>query len=246
MEMIGLGIAGASGRMGQEIEECLEKDQRFILRERRSSSLEDAFSFFENVEAVIDFSTPQGTLENLEACLRAPRPLVIGTTNLEENHFQMMKKASQKVPVFYSPNMSLGISLLQKMIKELTRALGDQFDIEITEAHHRHKADAPSGTALFLGDAAAGARGHKLSEIKRNSCVNEIRPKGSIGFSSVRGGALPGEHSIHWISDDEQITFSHKAFSRRLFAQGALNIMKWLVKQPCGLYTMDHYLEKFL
>ncbi len=249
--MINVGIHGSTGRVGKLLIENLAKD-----KEAQPAVLHaiDTFSFtppkeamitndltllLENSDVVIDFTIAAGTQALLEAALLHPTPLVIGTTGLDEHQYNLLKEAATRMPILYSTNMSLGVAVLNRLVELASKSLSD-FDIEIVEQHHRHKKDAPSGTALTLGEYAAKGRGLNLDDVRvsgRNGLVGE-RSKDEIAIMALRGGDIVGRHTVGFYNDGEFIEMNHTATSRDTFAKGAIKAAKWIMKQPNGLYSI--------
>ena len=195
-------------------------------------------------DVLVDFSSPHALEANLDAATAAGVPLVIGTTGLEERHHWLIDSASQNLAVLQTGNTSLGVTLLAHLVREAAARLGDDWDIEIVETHHRMKVDAPSGTALLLGEAAAAGRQVNLAEVSargRDGITGARRP-GDIGFASLRGGSVAGDHAIHFLADNERLTLSHLAENRGIFARGAIRAAQWLLGKPAGRYTMPEVL----
>ena len=181
---------------------------------------------------------------NLHAAIGAGIPLVIGTTGLEERHHGAIDDAARAVPVLQTGNTSLGVTLLAHLVREAAERLGPDWDIEILEMHHRRKVDAPSGTALLLGEAAAAGRGVALGDHAvrgRDGCTG-AREEGAIGFAALRGGTVAGEHSVILAGSEERITLSHSAENRSIFARGAVRAAEWMIGRTPGRYTMDQVL----
>ena len=197
-------------------------------------------------DALIDFSTPSSSLAAAAACVEAKHPIVIGTTGFDSQQHALIKDYAHIIPIFYSPNMSLGVNVTYKAIEMMAKAVGDRSDIEILEAHHRHKVDAPSGTALAMGEKVASSLGRKLQEVavyNRHETRGE-RASGSIGFQSMRGGDTVGEHRVMFFMDGERVEIVHKAFDRKIYALGALAGAKWLIQRGTpGYFTMDDILS---
>jgi 4-hydroxy-tetrahydrodipicolinate reductase len=194
-----------------------------------------------SADVVIDFSNSRATAANLAACRSARRPLLIGTTGIAAELAAEFDSAAREIPLLVAPNTSVGVTLLIELVEQAARALPESFDIEIIEAHHRMKRDAPSGTALALGSAAAeGRRGRErpLTREEVESSRNGPRPKGDIGFAVVRGGDIVGEHTVLFVGEGERLSLSHSATDRSLFARGALQGARWLRAQPPGRYFM--------
>jgi 4-hydroxy-tetrahydrodipicolinate reductase len=189
---------------------------------------------------VIDFTFHTSTPPNLANAVANGQGVVLGTTGLSDDEKQCVADAAKKIPIVWAPNMSLGVNLLLELVKRSATVLGGGYDIEIVEAHHRLKKDAPSGTALGLAEAAAAGRGTPLRDVAcygRGGMVGE-RPPGEIGIHAVRGGAIVGEHTVSFIADEEIVEVTHKAVSRDAFATGALRAALWLDGRAPGVYTM--------
>ena len=195
-------------------------------------------------DVFIDFSAPEGLEDHLQTALAAERPIVIGTTGLTPDHHRMIDDVARAIPVLQAANMSLGINLLAHLVREAAARLGDEWDIEIVEMHHRHKVDAPSGTALLLGQAAADGRGVSLSEVSERGRDGIIgaRTPGQIGFASLRGGSVAGDHQLILATEGERIELGHRAESRAVFARGAIEAALWLIGKPAGRYAMTDVL----
>ncbi len=192
-------------------------------------------------DVLVDFSSPQALQATLDACVAAGKPIVIGTTGLEDAHHTAIDQAATKIPVLQTGNTSLGVNMLAALVEQAASKLGDDWDIEIVEMHHRHKVDAPSGTAKLLGEAAARGRGIDLvanSESGRDG-ITGARAKGAIGFAALRGGSVAGDHTVILASDEERIELTHRAENRMIFARGAVKAAEWLVGQSAGRYGMD-------
>jgi len=195
-------------------------------------------------DTMIDFSTLASTLLNIEYCRKHGRAIVIGTTGMDEQMMQTMRRAAQDIPLMFSANYSVGVNLMAKLLKLAAEVIGEQSDIEVIEAHHKHKVDAPSGTALLLGNAVAETLGKTLKEdgvFCREGIIGE-REQGSIGFSTIRGGDIAGEHTVMFIGEAERIEISHRATDRKIFANGAVRAANWLSQQQAGLYDMNDVL----
>ena len=195
-------------------------------------------------DVLIDFTTPAALEATLNACCDGRAALVIGTTGLEPHHHEMIDQAASSIPVLQASNTSLGVALLARLVEQAARALGPEWDIEIAELHHRMKADAPSGTALTLGQAAARGRSIDLdtrSERGRDGLSAKRQP-GNIGFASLRGGTAAGDHMVLLAGEGERIELWHRAESRSIFARGALKAASWLAGKPAGRYAIDDVL----
>ena len=204
----------------------------------------DPESLFIAVDCVIDFTIPDATLSHARLAQETGTSLVIGTTGLDEVHMKALKEAGGSAAVVYSGNMSLGVNILLGLVEQAARSLGSDYDIEVLEMHHKHKIDAPSGTALMLGGAAAKGRGIVSEGSSVMSRVGETgpRPNGAIGYATLRGGDVIGEHSVILAGAGERIELTHKANDRALFAKGAVHAALWTQGQAPGLYTMGHVL----
>jgi 4-hydroxy-tetrahydrodipicolinate reductase len=188
----------------------------------------------------IDFTLPAAIEGNLAACAEQGCALVMGTTGLEASHQAMLKNKAEQISIVYGRNLSVGVNVFTELTRLATRYLGPEWEVEITEAHHRHKIDAPSGTALQLGDAVAAERGVNLDEVAvfgRNGHTGE-RPADAIGINSIRAGSIVGDHSVLFVADTETVELKHHAVDRELFASGALRAARWLSGRPAGLYSM--------
>lgn len=195
-------------------------------------------------DVAIDFTLPSATVANVGACLEAGLPLVIGTTGLEDDAAEAIELAAQQVAVMHAPNMSVGVNLCLALAEIAARTLDEKYDIDIVEAHHRHKIDAPSGTALKLGEVVARGRGADLAACSEYGRYGKtgVRAPGTIAFSSIRAGDTVGEHSAVFSTDGERIEIVHKTSDRMTFAQGALRAAHWIVSRPPGLYGMSDVL----
>jgi 4-hydroxy-tetrahydrodipicolinate reductase len=225
--MKSIRLFGAGGRMGKAIAEEAAR--------RGDVSVGGA-----DPDALIDFSAPEALPGNLEAALSAARAIVIGTTGLDSVHHRLIDEAAVHIPVLQAANMSLGVNLLAHLVREAAARLGPEWDVEIVEMHHRHKVDAPSGTALLLGEAAAAGRGISLdaaSERGRDGITGPRTP-GSIGFASLRGGSVAGDHQLIFAAEGERLELGHRAESRAVFARGAIEAALWLIGKPPGRYRM--------
>ena len=257
-------ISGATGRMGQALAALIGADSELTItggldqHEHSSAdaqkigfpaiaSVEKATTILENADIVIDFSAPAGLRTLLQANTQAlaGKAIVIGTTGLDDELHGLIRTAAQSVPVIQSANYSVGVNLMLGVVAAAARVLpAARFDVEIIEAHHRHKADAPSGTALLLGRTVADARATKLEETRRDGRTGQTgeRPHGEIAFHALRGGEVVGEHRVLVLGAHERFEIAHAAADRGLFAEGALLAAKWLVGKPAGLYTMKDVL----
>lgn len=198
------------------------------------------------VDVVIDFSVPEATEKILTFCLEKHIPAVICTTALPDSLIAKINAASKKIPIFRSGNMSLGINLMRVLIKQARQTLGDAFDIEIIETHHNRKKDAPSGTAIMLADAIRDADGTEHEYVYGRSEKDRRREKGEIGFHSIRGGTIVGQHEVRFLGQDEEVSIRHEAYSKRVFAEGALHAAQFLLAKDKGLYSMEDLVSELL
>jgi 4-hydroxy-tetrahydrodipicolinate reductase len=195
-------------------------------------------------DAVIDFTLPEALRAHLDACIALKRALVIGTTGLKDEHQGWIDAAAQHIPVLWAPNMSIGVTLLQQLVEQAAQALGPAYDVEVLEMHHRHKVDAPSGTALALGEAAARGLGRDLAAnaVFGREGAEGPRKTSTIGFATLRGGDVIGEHTVFLAGSGERIELGHRATTRDTFAYGAIRAAQWLQDQPIGRYDMQDML----
>lgn len=252
-----IGVAGATGRVGQLIiEELLSgawhglelagataRDPSKITGDQ--DIIKDQDELFANSDAVTDFTLPDATMHHVAKAVGSNTPIIIGTTGLDEAQEQVLKDAAQQIPIVYAANMSVGVNLLLALVEKAAASLGpDNWDIEIFESHHKHKIDAPSGTALAIGKAAAKGRNVDLNDVadRARDGVTGERETGSIGFSVARGGDVVGEHTAYFYAAGERIELTHRATNRALFARGALQAAKWINGKPAGLYSMHDVL----
>ena len=200
---------------------------------------------FQTCDVVIDFSTPMATLFHASLAAETGTALVIGTTGLDDEEVGRLKIAAAQAPIVYARNMSMGVNLLLSLVEQVAARLNEDYDIEIVEMHHRHKVDAPSGTALALGEAAAKGRGKALGEIadRGRDGVTGARKKGDIGFAVLRGGDVAGDHAVVFAADGERIELGHRASNREVFARGAVTGALWVSDKPSGFYTMRDVLD---
>lgn len=189
-------------------------------------------------DVLVDFSSPAALQSTLQRAVATGVPILIGTTGLDETAEQQIANAAKRVAILRAANTSLGIAVLSDLVERAAQALGDDWDIEILEMHHRHKADAPSGTALALGEAAARGRGSPMKPERGRDGTGLKREVGSIGFASLRGGTVAGDHDVIFTGPDERLILAHRAENRMIFARGALAAAKFLIGKPAGLYSM--------
>jgi len=237
-----IGIIGSAGRMGQAISAAIADAGEELAGGIDQGGDPAALAAVSDV--LVDFSSPHALEANLDAAAAAGVPILVGTTGLEERHHFLIDDAAQKVAVLQTGNTSLGVTLLAHLVREAASRLGEDWDIEIVETHHRMKVDAPSGTALLLGEAAAAGRGVALAgnaERGRDGITGR-REAGAIGFASLRGGTVAGDHTVHFLSDNERLAFSHLAENRAIFAKGAVRACQWLIGKGPGRYGMAQVL----
>ncbi len=258
----GIAVTGASGRMGQmliqtiaESDKCrlvsaLERPGHDWIGNSVSDLMgqklvdlkvtDDPLEAFANAQAIIDFTAPAATVEFAGLAAQARAVHVIGTTGMTENDIAKLEPAARHAPIIRAGNMSLGVNLLSKLTKLVAQALDDDFDIEVIEAHHHHKVDAPSGTALMLGEAAAEGRGVLLKDVTDSGRdgITGARKRGDIGFSAIRGGDIVGEHDVLFAAAGERIVLRHVATDRRIFARGAVKAALWGQDKAPGSYDM--------
>ena len=266
MSLIKVGICGASGRMGQELIRAVGLDTNMKLAaalevqnhnnigkdtglvagigESGIKISDDQEEFFPNLNAVIDFSSANSTSSNIKKASANDCCYVLGTTGLDEETTKIIKEHSKKIGIIMSSNMSIGVNIALYLTKYVAQRLDEEYDAEIHEIHHKEKIDSPSGTGLALGQAIAEGRKIDLAQKSIYSRWGQTgeRPKGSIGFSVQRGGDVVGDHTVSFVGPGERLEISHKASNRKIFANGAIKGVKWLVSQPAGLYDMKDVL----
>jgi 4-hydroxy-tetrahydrodipicolinate reductase len=260
--MITVIVVGAAGRMGSRLVALIKESTALTLagaiegKGHRAlghdagesagvgkigvSITDDLQPLLERGQVVIDFSAPEATLAHLRAVADHRRAMVIGTTGVNQAQFEELKSLAGRVPCVFSPNMSVGVNLICKVIAEMARTLGDEYDIEVIEAHHRLKKDAPSGTALKIADVLARAVNRDLDQVgvyARRGLIGE-RKNREIGIQTIRAGDIVGDHTVLFGGMGERIEVTHRASNRDTFARGALRAAQWIVKQPPGLYDM--------
>ncbi|MDZ7588800.1 MAG: 4-hydroxy-tetrahydrodipicolinate reductase [Parasphingorhabdus sp.] len=240
--MTSIGIIGSAGRMGAALIPAIAASGQVY--GGGVDQVGDVGALAQKCDVLVDFSAPSALRDTLDACLSTATPIVIGTTGLEPEHHAMIDASAQKIALLQTGNTSLGVTMLAQLVREAAARLGDDWDIEIVEMHHRHKVDAPSGTALLLGDAAAQGRKLKLSgnSERGRDGVMGARKRGAIGFASLRGGTVAGDHNVIFAGEEERIELIHRAESRSIFARGAVRAAMWLVSQKPGRYTMENLL----
>lgn len=220
-----ISLFAPGGRMGQAIAAAIADDRRFALVEGSG-------------DVLVDFSAPTALDASLDRALVSGMPILIGTTGLDELADDAIGRAADRIPVLRAANTSLGVALLAELVERAAHVLGPDWDIEISETHHRMKADAPSGTALMLGESAARGRGLRAKSERGRNGTGLTREAGAIGFASLRGGTVAGDHDVMFLGVDERLILSHRAESRMIFARGALAAARFLAGKPAGLYTM--------
>ena len=264
--MLRIAITGAAGRMGKTlIEACQQAEgcQVSAAVERPGTSLigadagelagvgalnvtlvDDISSVINDFDTLIDFTSIETTLNNLQICKANKKHIIIGTTGFSDEQKQIIKNAANETAVVFAPNMSVGVNLCLKLLEMAASVLNEDYDIEIIEAHHRHKVDAPSGTALKMGEVIADTLGRDLKEcaVYGREGHTGARDPQSIGFETIRAGDVVGEHTVMFATDGERVEITHKASSRMTFAKGAVRAAKWLQSKDKGLYDMQDVL----
>ena len=261
-----IAVMGAAGRMGKTLIEAVQLVDGAGLSaaiDRADSSLVgadvgelvaqgkmgvnlagDLTAVLDQFDVLVDFTHPSVTLKNLEVCRQAGKAMVIGTTGFTPEEKQVLAEAGKQIPIVFAANFSVGVNLCLKLLDTAARVLGDDVDIEIIEAHHRHKVDAPSGTALRMGEVVANALGRDLQKVAVYGREGQTgaRERETIGFATVRAGDVVGDHTVLFAADGERVEITHKASSRMTFAKGAVRAALWLQKRPPGLYDMQDVL----
>jgi 4-hydroxy-tetrahydrodipicolinate reductase len=261
-----VGIIGAGGRMGRMLIEAVANNPATTLAaaiERSGSTLlgvdagelagigtlgvtltEDLAAVMGDIEVLIDFSLPEATEQNVQVCAKHKVAMVIGTTGLSDAQEQALDQACEQIPVVYAGNYSTGVNLSLKLIEMAAKAFGETADIEVLEAHHKHKVDAPSGTAYMMANAAADARGQNLKDVAVYGREGQTgaREPGTIGIHAIRGGEIIGDHTVMFIADGEMVEITHRARERMTFAAGAVRAASWIVSQPRGRFDMQDVL----
>ncbi len=264
--MISFAVSGALGRMGSRIVSLGLQEEGFVLKgalERKGHEhtgkdigpllglretgvilTDEPERAFKNADVIIDFSFPAITLEHLRLAAKLKKAMVIGTTGFSKEELEELRTLATQIPCVMAPNMSVGVNLLLKVLKDIARVLGDEYDIEIIEAHHRLKKDAPSGTAMKMAQIIADTLSRNLDEVAvyaRKGIIGE-RTKKEIGIQTIRAGDIVGEHTVIFGGIGERIEITHKASSRDTFAKGALRAARWIVNKSPGLYDMQDVL----
>ncbi|WP_025645379.1 MULTISPECIES: 4-hydroxy-tetrahydrodipicolinate reductase [unclassified Psychrobacter] len=265
-EMINIGVIGAGGRMGRMLIEAVQDNPQTSLSaaiEREGSSLigtdagevaaierlnikivDDLVSVIDDIDVLIDFSLPDATEQNMQTCAEHKVAMVIGTTGFNEQQEQVLTEASKHIPIVYAGNYSTGVNLSLKLLGMAAKAFGNEADVEVIEAHHKHKIDAPSGTAYMMAQAVAEARGQNLKEVAVYGREGQTgaREAGSIGIHAIRGGEIIGDHTVMFIADGEVVEITHRARARMTFAAGAVRATTWVIQQKAGQYNMQDVL----
>ncbi|QKQ24316.1 4-hydroxy-tetrahydrodipicolinate reductase [Candidatus Ruthia endofausta] len=245
--MIKIAVTGASGRMGQIIIEAINQNDSVALGVALDKS-DDLSVVLNQFDVLIDFTCPTATLGYLSICAKAGKKMVIGTTGFNDDELSQLTRLVQNVSIVFAPNMSVGVNLTLKLLEMAAKVVGEDSDIEIVETHHRFKVDAPSGTALKMGEVIADTLGRdlKMCAIYGREGIEQVRDKNTIGFSTIRGGDVVGEHTVSFFMQGERVEITHKASSRMTFALGALRAAIWLDKAPFDkgcVYSMKDVLE---
>ena len=265
-QTINVGVIGAGGRMGRMLIEAVQDNPQTTLNaaiERQGSSLvgadagevaaigrlevqivDDLKAVISDIDVLIDFSLPDATEQNMQICAANKVAMVIGTTGFNEQQEQVLKEVSKQIAIVYAGNYSTGVNLSLKLLAMAAKAFGNDADVEVIEAHHKHKIDAPSGTAYMMAEAVAEARGQNLKDVAiygREGQTGE-REAGSIGIHAIRGGEIIGDHTVMFIADGEVVEITHRARARMTFAAGAVRAATWVIKQEVGQYNMQDVL----
>jgi len=247
--MVKVLLCGCNGRMGRAVHNIVstEKEMEIVAGVDSYQEIANPYPVFSSVkevnvpcDVIIDFSSSQATDDLLDFCVQTGVPVVLCSTGLSEAQIKKVEETSEHAAVLRSGNMSLGVNLIVKMLGEMSNVLTEAgFDVEIVEKHHKMKMDAPSGTALMLADAVNNASNGKYSYIYDRTERREVRPENEIGISAVRGGSIVGDHDVIFAGQDEVVTISHRAYSRTLFAKGAVSAAYFLADKKSGYYTMQ-------
>lgn len=241
--MARIGIIGSAGRMGRALESAIADAGHAC-----SGGIDkggDAMALARDSDVLVDFSAPAALEFNCEAAIAAGIPLLVGTTGLDERHHWLIDAAAVSIPILQTGNTSLGVTLLAHLVREAAQRLGPEWDIEIVETHHRMKVDAPSGTALLLGEAAACGRGERLGDLAQRGRDGHTgaRDAGAIGFASLRGGSVAGDHAVYFLGDHERVVLGHVSENAVIFARGAVRAAQWLLGREVGRYSMAQVLD---
>ena len=265
--MTRIAVAGAAGRMGKALVQAVCQDEAATLAaatDRPGSTLigadvgelagvgrldvalqDDLSRVVDSFDVLIDFTSPESTMNHVAICRAAGKGIVIGTTGLDDSQKDALKEAGADISVVFAPNMSVGVNLIFKLLETAARVMGEESDIEIVEAHHRHKVDAPSGTALHMGEIIANTLGRDLNEcaVYGREGHTGARDKDTIGFATIRGGDIVGEHNAMFIAEGERVEIGIRSASRATYANGAVRGAKWLSDKENGLFDMQDVLE---
>lgn len=265
-ETIKVGVIGAGGRMGRMLIEAVQDNSKTMLNaaiERQGSSLvgadagevaaigrlevkivDDLKTVINDIDVLIDFSLPDATEQNMQICAAHNVAMVIGTTGFNEQQEQVLAKASEQIAIVYAGNYSTGVNLSLKLLGMAAKAFGKDADVEVIEAHHKHKIDAPSGTAYMMAEAVAEARGQNLKDVAIYGREGQTgaREAGTIGIHAIRGGEIIGDHTVMFIADGEVVEITHRARARMTFAAGAVRAATWVIEQQVGQYNMQDVL----
>ena len=241
--MARIGVIGSEGRMGQALMQAINSGGHDYAGGVDKGG--DVAALATRCDVLVDFSAPVALADNISAAESADAALVIGTTGLQHQHHALIDAAAQNIAVLQTGNTSLGVTLLAHLVQEAAARLGSDWDIEIVEMHHRMKVDAPSGTALLLGEAAAAGRGVDLASVTDSGRDGHTgaRTAGDIGFAALRGGTVAGDHSVILAGDEERITLTHNAENRMIFARGAVKAAEWMIGKKAARYTMNDVLS---
>ena len=242
--MTKIAITGSNGRMGRALIRAVKLNPN-VSQGSILNRGDDIKQVLKDFDVLVDFTRPEATLEALSICQSAGKAMVIGTTGFSDDALKAIDQASSDIPIVFAPNMSVGVNLTLKLLETTAKVIGTDSNIEIVEAHHRHKVDAPSGTALKMGEVIANALGRDLSEcaVYGREGTEEPRDRQTIGFSSIRGGDVVGEHTVTFFMEGERVEITHKASSRMTYANGAVRACQWLTNKANGLYSMQDVLD---
>ena len=242
--MTKIAINGSNGRMGRALIRAVKLNPN-VSQGSILNRGDDIKQVLKDFDVLVDFTRPEATLDALSICQSAGKAMVIGTTGFSDDALKVIDQTSSDIPIVFAPNMSVGVNLTLKLLETTAQVIGTDSNIEIVEAHHRHKVDAPSGTALKMGEVIANALGKDLSEcaVYGREGTEEPRNRETIGFSSIRGGDVVGEHTVTFFMEGERVEITHKASSRMTYANGAVKACQWLANQENGLYSMQDVLD---
>lgn len=265
--MIRIAVTGAAGRMGRNLMEACEQAEDMQVTaaivkpgsslvgsnagdligdfDIKATLVDDIRTVTDDFDVLIDFTSPSVTMANLEACVDAGKKMVIGTTGLSDEEKRKITEAGKDIAICFAPNMSVGVNLCLKLLETAAKVMGDDVDIEIVEAHHRFKKDAPSGTALRMGEVVADTLGRDLAKcaVYGREGMGEERDRETIGFVTIRAGDIVGEHTVMFAGMGERVEITHKASSRMTFANGSARAARWLMDKQAGVYDMQDVLD---